>query len=106
MFVPKCRILGKKCAVGSGGVVVAFGSCVLRCKQPVSNLPDGTILQYTSYNPNTKPQPHVQELGSLLVWMTAMKASCGMCTLPMSRMRFLPLACFCSSFFLRLTSPP
>ena len=36
----------------------------------------------------------------------AMKASCGMVTLPYSRMRFLPSFCLSSSFFLRLMSPP
>ncbi len=36
----------------------------------------------------------------------AMKASCGICTLPYSRMRFLPSFCFSSSFFFRLMSPP
>ncbi len=37
---------------------------------------------------------------------TAWKASCGTWTLPMVFIRFLPLACFCSSFFFRDTSPP
>jgi hypothetical protein len=37
---------------------------------------------------------------------TAMKASWGTSTRPIAFIRFLPLACFCSSFFLRLMSPP
>ena len=37
---------------------------------------------------------------------TAMKASWGTSTLPIAFMRFLPLACFWSSFFLREMSPP
>ena len=36
----------------------------------------------------------------------AMKASCGICTLPYSRIRFLPSFCFSRSFFLRVMSPP
>jgi len=37
---------------------------------------------------------------------TAMKASCGISTLPMDFMRFLPSFCFSSSFRLRVMSPP
>ena len=36
----------------------------------------------------------------------AMNASCGMLTLPYSRIRALPFFCLSSSFFLRLMSPP
>ena len=36
----------------------------------------------------------------------AMKASCGMSTLPNWRMRFLPSFCFSRSLRLRVTSPP
>ena len=36
----------------------------------------------------------------------AMKASCGIDTLPYSRIRALPFFCFSSSFFLREISPP
>ena len=41
-----------------------------------------------------------------LSFKTAMKASWGTSTLPIAFMRFLPLACFLSSFFLREMSPP
>ncbi len=37
---------------------------------------------------------------------TAMNASCGTETRPTDFMRFLPLACFCRSFFFREMSPP
>ncbi len=51
--------------------------------------------------PGAKPQgPYWLSLS------TAIKASWGTSTLPMAFMRFLPLACFCSSFFLREMSPP
>ena len=36
----------------------------------------------------------------------AMNASCGIDTLPYSRIRALPFFCFSSSFFLRVMSPP
>jgi hypothetical protein len=36
----------------------------------------------------------------------AMKASCGISTLPNWRIRFLPAFCFSSSFFFRVASPP
>ena len=36
----------------------------------------------------------------------AINASCGMLTLPYSRIRALPFFCFSSSFFLRVMSPP
>lgn len=36
----------------------------------------------------------------------AINASCGMLTLPYSRIRALPFFCFSSSFFLRDMSPP
>ena len=36
---------------------------------------------------------------------TAMKASWGTSTLPIAFIRFLPFACFCSSFFFREMSP-
>jgi hypothetical protein len=35
-----------------------------------------------------------------------MKVSCGMLTLPYSRIRAFPVFCFSSSFFFRLMSPP
>ena len=43
---------------------------------------------------------------SLFSFSTAMKASCGTSTLPIAFIRFLPLACFFSSFFFLEISPP
>ena len=40
------------------------------------------------------------------VFKTAMNASCGISTLPMLLMRFLPFFCFSSSLRLRVMSPP
>ena len=40
------------------------------------------------------------------IFSAAMKASCGISTLPNWRIRFLPAFCFSSSFFLRVASPP
>jgi hypothetical protein len=37
---------------------------------------------------------------------TAIKAACGTSTVPKDFIRFLPLACFCNSFFFREISPP
>jgi hypothetical protein len=42
----------------------------------------------------------------LSICSTAMKASCGISTLPTCFMRFLPSFCFSRSFFLREMSPP
>lgn len=40
------------------------------------------------------------------IFNTAMKADWGTSTVPIAFMRFLPAACFFSSFFLREMSPP
>ncbi len=40
------------------------------------------------------------------IFSALMKASCGIDTLPNSRIFFLPFFCFSSSFFLRVISPP
>lgn len=53
----------------------------------------------------TPPIPPLYSL-VLLSLSTAWNASWGTWTFPMVFMRFLPFACFCSSFFFRLTSPP
>ena len=45
-------------------------------------------------------KPHQALLSSLI---TAMNASCGAFTFPMAFIRFYPFACFCSSFFFRLS---
>lgn len=44
--------------------------------------------------------------GPVLSFSTAWNASWGTATLPMVFILFFPLACFWSSFFFRLTSPP
>ena len=48
----------------------------------------------------------ISDSQSVFRFNTAMKASCGTLTLPIIFMRFLPLACLLSSFFLREMSPP
>ena len=55
-----------------------------------------------------KPEYRERGLGAgySLVSSTAMKASCGMFTLPMDFIFFLPSFCFSSSFLLRVMSPP
>ena len=47
-----------------------------------------------------------QNSQSSSIFSAAMKASCGISTLPNWRIRFLPAFCFSSSFFLRVASPP
>jgi hypothetical protein len=42
----------------------------------------------------------------LSTFSAAIKASCGMSTLPNCRIFFLPSFCFSRSFLLRVTSPP
>lgn len=87
---------------------------------PASHSPARNCQEPVQQNPGTRPRPSVrsntlllllllpaaQSLASRSILSTAMKASCGTSTLPSAFMRFLPSACFCSSFFLRLMSPP
>ncbi len=46
------------------------------------------------------------EIDQLSTFSAAMKASCGMSTLPNCRIFFLPSFCFSRSLRLRVTSPP
>ena len=54
----------------------------------------------------TTPSSSNQPPAPSFSFNTAMKASWGTSTLPMAFIRFLPLACFFSSFFFREMSPP
>ena len=57
-------------------------------------------------SPDSRPSTSASGYCSLPMESTLTKASWGTSTLPNTFMRFLPSACFFSSFFLRLTSPP
>ena len=57
--------------------------------------------------PDLCPVGHRPEAaGQLSTFSAAIKASCGMSTLPNWRIRFLPSFCFSSSLRLRVMSPP
>jgi hypothetical protein len=73
---------------------VVFANFVL----PASDMSGRAPIQSGPERPEHSPQ--------LSTFRAAMKASCGMSTLPNCRIFFLPSFCFSRSFRLRVMSPP